>query len=204
MDIESTSVKFDMLDLPDLPLEIILEYLDFESKKNLRLVGRDFADFVMKLDPGLRTWKIDLIEEKPSNLYKFMGIAKYKGVTDLKHFKLNISFAIWKEFETQYRQIIPEYPFSMYEEFICTWKDHIVALDVEITAETKILSTLKFPQLEKLRLSRDEECNPAQFYLIDLLCNHSDTLKNLRMEMGYMGFLWDNIVPALHLESLSF
>ena len=59
-------------------------------------MSRSFANLVIKLEPSLRKWRIDLLQETPSNVAQVLRTAEAKGITELKHFELEVK--IWRDY----------------------------------------------------------------------------------------------------------
>ena len=54
------------------------------------------------------------------------GAAEEKGITSLRHFKLKLSFPHWHDYDLDYKEIVPDHPFTDYLDFVCRYKDNIV------------------------------------------------------------------------------
>eukprot|EP00088_Acartia_fossae_P030860 TRINITY_DN31840_c0_g1_i1.p1 TRINITY_DN31840_c0_g1~~TRINITY_DN31840_c0_g1_i1.p1 ORF type:complete len:418 (+),score=90.41 TRINITY_DN31840_c0_g1_i1:76-1329(+) len=201
----NSNANFDLMALPNPPLEKTIEYLDFEGKKNLRLVNRNLADLVMKLNHDLRSWKIKMLEEQPKKLKKYMDVAEKKGLTDLMNFRLHLSFpCLHEDYE---ENCTCHHPFALYHGFLLTWKDYVYSLDANITESTHFLSVLKFPCLENLKLAMDssDDSDIPHDTVVALLKHHKDTLKKLSADMDFMNdFSDDDIGTAPQVETVTF
>ena len=97
-------------------------------------------------------------------------------------------------------------PFSLYHTFLCTWKDYVYAMDINITESTQVLSRLVFPHLEDVKLTMDEVKSYLPYdTLVAFLQNHKGTLKKLSADMDFIKDLSDeNIGTAPNVEHITF
>eukprot|EP00088_Acartia_fossae_P071275 TRINITY_DN9750_c0_g1_i5.p1 TRINITY_DN9750_c0_g1~~TRINITY_DN9750_c0_g1_i5.p1 ORF type:complete len:569 (-),score=142.96 TRINITY_DN9750_c0_g1_i5:200-1906(-) len=147
--------------LPDFVVGKILDYLDFQDKKNLREVCKRLAEVVILEDPSLRQWTIPVDKDNHNQVSKHLAKARAKGITDLANFQIH--FQVYSEM----RQAA----------VVKKWKYHVTGLKTIIQPS---LESLSLPKLEVLNLYIPFGQRPStalQYYI--RTCGA--TLKNLQI-----------------------
>ena len=167
-------------DLPDDEFKYIFGFLNHESKGNLKLTSKANEKRVMQLDPSMRDWKVDFIEDNWETEGLSLSKAKIRHTQDgtIDNIKLSLDFTHIRNDDLFYSILF------LMDSVINHWKNNIVSLMILLTGNEIFLfdKSLVMPHLKHLKfVGWAQETLYTDEMVSVVLQNHSETLENLEI-----------------------
>ena len=147
-----------LLDLPNDEMKLVLEYLNLQEKKNMKLVSKLSEQRVLTLNLEMRKWRIQFNNDNFKDQKIVMSRAKIKHADEQYFERISICLDLTKiDFGNKY---FPNYDFVLLtENVISQWKTNIVYLGIKISGKEDIFylldPDLKLPRLTSLQMKCD-------------------------------------------------
>lgn len=147
-----------LLDLPNDELKLVLEYLNLQEKKNMKLVSKMSEQRVLTLNLAMRKWRIQFNNDNYEDQKKVVSRAKIRHADEPYFEKISVCLDFTKiDFGNKYSR---NYNFVLLtENVISQWKTNIVYLGIKISGEEDIFylldSDLQLPRLTSLQMKCD-------------------------------------------------
>jgi hypothetical protein len=187
----SCSSTQDLLNiLPEDEFKLVLGYLPFQAKANLKQTSKTNEKRVMCFEPGLKNWTVVINEKNWAVQGLTLANARIRHIVNgtIQDINLTVRFKNEVKFADTFYSIL-----FLMSNILNTWNDNIIHLDFKISGYENFLLDpgLNLPHLKSLKVTGSKPSVLGQGWDIDdiisaVLDRQSDTLEKLELRDLYI------------------